>query len=249
MRAGHRTLQDLPARPNRHPGCRLQRRRDPLAPIESATGTVLTAPVPDQAALHGFIARIEGPGLELVELQRLPPGGAGNYCSLVHCRSNQTHRLSDATEPPARSSGQPAAGRWPGRPARRRQHGLRRARAPAFGTARDRARRGRGSVGCRSRSARAATSRSGRCRPPLLAARLRRLLSPARSRGRPARTPLQPPQCARPPPQYRGSPRVSKSVHSGTARHEQLDVVVTVPMMCLSLSSLRCSVSCSPSCS
>jgi hypothetical protein len=45
----------------------------PLASTESATGTVLTARVPDQATLHGFIARIAGLGLELVELQRLPP--------------------------------------------------------------------------------------------------------------------------------------------------------------------------------
>ena len=51
---------------------------DPLAPTESATGTLLTAPVPDQAALHGFIARIEGLGLELVELQRLAPSGSAN---------------------------------------------------------------------------------------------------------------------------------------------------------------------------
>ena len=29
----------------------------------------------DRAALHGFIARIEALGLELVELQRLPPSG------------------------------------------------------------------------------------------------------------------------------------------------------------------------------
>jgi hypothetical protein len=51
---------------------------DPLASTESATGTVLTARVPDQAALHGFIARIAGLGLELVELQRLPPSGSTN---------------------------------------------------------------------------------------------------------------------------------------------------------------------------
>jgi hypothetical protein len=34
--------------------------------------TVLTGVVPDQAALHGVLARIQSLGLELVELRRLP---------------------------------------------------------------------------------------------------------------------------------------------------------------------------------
>jgi hypothetical protein len=37
-------------------------------PIES----VLTGPIPDQAALHGLLERIQSFGLELVEVRRLP---------------------------------------------------------------------------------------------------------------------------------------------------------------------------------
>lgn len=50
---------------------------DPLAAGETARDTVLVGRVADRAALHGFIARIEALGLELVELQRLPPSGLG----------------------------------------------------------------------------------------------------------------------------------------------------------------------------
>ena len=35
--------------------------------------TVLTGPLPDQAALHGVLAEIEALGLELLEVRRLPP--------------------------------------------------------------------------------------------------------------------------------------------------------------------------------
>jgi hypothetical protein len=51
---------------------------DPLAAGEARTDTVLVGRVADPAALHGFIARIETLGLELVELQRLPPSGLVN---------------------------------------------------------------------------------------------------------------------------------------------------------------------------
>jgi hypothetical protein len=37
--------------------------------------TVLSGVVPDQAALHGILSKIEAMGLELVELRRVPTGG------------------------------------------------------------------------------------------------------------------------------------------------------------------------------
>jgi hypothetical protein len=36
--------------------------------------TVLHGEVPDQAALHGMIDRVQALGLELLEVRRLPPG-------------------------------------------------------------------------------------------------------------------------------------------------------------------------------
>jgi hypothetical protein len=50
----------------------------PLTAGEATTDTMLMGPVTDRSALHGFIARIEALGLELVELQRLPPSGFVN---------------------------------------------------------------------------------------------------------------------------------------------------------------------------
>jgi hypothetical protein len=35
--------------------------------------TLLTGPLPDQAALYGVLAEIEALGLELLEVRRLPP--------------------------------------------------------------------------------------------------------------------------------------------------------------------------------
>ena len=39
----------------------------------SGDDTVLTGPIPDRAALHGVLSEIEALGLELLEVQRLPP--------------------------------------------------------------------------------------------------------------------------------------------------------------------------------
>jgi hypothetical protein len=54
----------------------------PLEASAATTETLLVGRVADRAALHGFIARIEALGLELVELQRLPrrPEGRGAGC-------------------------------------------------------------------------------------------------------------------------------------------------------------------------
>jgi hypothetical protein len=46
---------------------------EPLAPVDAGTETVLAGVLPDQAALHGLIARLETFGVELVALERLPP--------------------------------------------------------------------------------------------------------------------------------------------------------------------------------
>jgi hypothetical protein len=40
--------------------------------------TLLTGSLPDQAALHGVLARIGALGLELLEVRRLPGGTAGS---------------------------------------------------------------------------------------------------------------------------------------------------------------------------
>jgi hypothetical protein len=46
----------------------------PLKARDTSTDTLLVARVVDRATLHGYIARIEALGLELVELRRLSPG-------------------------------------------------------------------------------------------------------------------------------------------------------------------------------
>jgi hypothetical protein len=38
--------------------------------------TILHGPIPDQAALHELLAKIQSLGLEVVELRRLPAAGA-----------------------------------------------------------------------------------------------------------------------------------------------------------------------------
>ena len=64
----------------------------PLTAVEATTDTMLMGPVTDRSALHGFIARIEALGLELVELQRLPPSGVVN-ASCPRCgREGDTSR-------------------------------------------------------------------------------------------------------------------------------------------------------------
>jgi hypothetical protein len=41
--------------------------------------TLLTGALPDQAALHGVLARIEALGLELLEVRRLEGGTGANH--------------------------------------------------------------------------------------------------------------------------------------------------------------------------
>jgi hypothetical protein len=45
----------------------------PLEAMDAGAETLLLGLVADRAALHGFIARIEALGLELIELKQLPP--------------------------------------------------------------------------------------------------------------------------------------------------------------------------------
>jgi hypothetical protein len=56
---------------------------DPLEASEAAADTVLVARVADRSALHGFIARIEALGLELVELRRRPSRRSADDCCPV----------------------------------------------------------------------------------------------------------------------------------------------------------------------
>jgi hypothetical protein len=71
---------------------------DPLEASNAASDTLLVGQVADRAALHGYIARIEALGLELVELQRLPPRGSAN-ASCPRC-----NRDGDAGERDARTT-------------------------------------------------------------------------------------------------------------------------------------------------
>lgn len=47
---------------------------EPLEARDTSTDTLLVARAVDRSALHGYIARIEALGLELLELRRLSPG-------------------------------------------------------------------------------------------------------------------------------------------------------------------------------
>jgi hypothetical protein len=62
---------------------------DPLHASAATTETTLVGLAVDGAALHGFIARIEALGLELVELRRLPrhpaDGGPTSRCPERGC--------------------------------------------------------------------------------------------------------------------------------------------------------------------
>ena len=72
---------------------------DPLEASLDENDTILVGPVVDRAALHGFIARIEALGLDLVELRRLPqpPADAGTprcaSCGTVHAQEPGPSRV------------------------------------------------------------------------------------------------------------------------------------------------------------
>jgi hypothetical protein len=51
---------------------------DPLTAYVEPTETVLCGRIEDQAALHGFLQRIESLGLELVEVRRVLEGPREN---------------------------------------------------------------------------------------------------------------------------------------------------------------------------
>ena len=76
---------------------------DPLEAREASTDTVLVGRVVDRAALHGFIARIEALGLELVELRRLPPGYDTGAHGCPSCGRNPEADGTGATGTASRS--------------------------------------------------------------------------------------------------------------------------------------------------
>jgi hypothetical protein len=55
-----------------HLGARMRRAFPALAATTRGGDTLLTGHLQDQASLYGVIARLEGLGLELLELRRLP---------------------------------------------------------------------------------------------------------------------------------------------------------------------------------
>lgn len=81
---------------------------DPLHASAATTETTLVGLVVDGAALHGFIARIEALGLELVELRRLPPhpadGGPTSRCPEWGCGDEDGRRGAAAAVASRRTS-------------------------------------------------------------------------------------------------------------------------------------------------
>jgi hypothetical protein len=55
-----------------HLGAKMLRAFPALCARSGGGDTLLTGPLPDQAALYGVIARLESLGLELLEIRRLP---------------------------------------------------------------------------------------------------------------------------------------------------------------------------------
>jgi hypothetical protein len=47
-----------------------------MTAVLEPAATILSGAVPDQAALHGILFRLQALGLELIEIRRLPDGGA-----------------------------------------------------------------------------------------------------------------------------------------------------------------------------
>ena len=78
---------------------------DPLKATDQSAETLLVGPVVDRAALHGFIARIEALGLELLELRKLPPADApgGHECPACGCGRGADGRVPTGTASRSRS--------------------------------------------------------------------------------------------------------------------------------------------------
>ena len=75
----------------------------PLQAMAASTYTLLVARVIDRSALHGYIARIEALGLELVELRRLPPGDDTGAHGCPSCGRNPSADGPSATGTASRS--------------------------------------------------------------------------------------------------------------------------------------------------
>jgi len=76
---------------------------NPLEAREASTETLLVGRIIDRSALHGYIARIEALGLELVELRRLPPGDDTGAHGCPSCGRKPKADESGATVTASRS--------------------------------------------------------------------------------------------------------------------------------------------------